>query len=115
MQGEPVKIEATPEFKRSVRTLSKRYRHIRSDIQPIIGRLQQGEIIGDKISGTRYAVFKVRVKNSDIQRGKSGGYRFIYYLKTASQIILVAFYSKSDQGDISAEKINRIVSKFESP
>ncbi|MEO1792117.1 MAG: type II toxin-antitoxin system RelE/ParE family toxin, partial [Cyanobacteria bacterium J06629_19] len=76
MQSEPMKIEATPEFKRSVRTLSKRYRHIRADIQPVIDRLQEGKVVGDKISGTSYAVFKVRVKNTDIQRGKSGGYRF---------------------------------------
>lgn len=116
MQNEPIsiKVDATPEFKRSIRTLAKRYRHIRSDVQPIIDRLQSGEVMGTQISGTEYSVFKVRVKNSDIQKGKSGGYRFIYYLKTSTQIILVTLYSKSDQGDISADTINKIVSKFES-
>lgn len=116
MQSEPAKIEikATPEFKRSLRTLAKRYRKIRSDVQPIIDRLQAGEVIGDQISGTRYTVFKIRVRNSNIQKGKSGGYRFIYYLKTSTQIILVTLYSKADQGDISAGTINRIVANFES-
>ncbi|MGC1306294.1 MAG: type II toxin-antitoxin system RelE/ParE family toxin [Phormidesmis sp.] len=116
MQNEPIKIkvEATPEFKRSIRTLAKRYRHIRSDIQPTIDRLQASEIMGAQISGTDYSVFKVRIKNSDIQKGKSGGYRFIYYLKTSTQITLVTLYSKSDQGDISADRINSILSKFES-
>ncbi len=41
-------------------------------------------------------------------------YRFIYYLKTSNQMILVALYSKSDQGDVSADTINRIVANFES-
>ena len=32
----PVEIRFTPEFKRNLRTLSKRYRYIRSDIEPIL-------------------------------------------------------------------------------
>ena len=109
MQNEPaqIQIKVTPEFKRSLRTLAKRYRNIRSDIQPIIDQLQAGKIIGDQIPGIRYTVFKVRVRNSNIQKGKSGGYRFIYYLKTSTKIILVTIYSKSDQGDIKADTINK--------
>jgi mRNA-degrading endonuclease RelE of RelBE toxin-antitoxin system len=34
-----VEIEVSPEFKRSLRSLAKRYRNIRSDIQPIIDAL----------------------------------------------------------------------------
>ena len=116
MQNEPpqIQIKVTPEFKRSLRNLAKRYRNIRTDVQPIIDRLQAGEIIGDQIPGIRYTVFKVRVRNSNSQKGKSGGYRFIYYLKTSTKIILVTIYSKSDQGDIKADIINRIVANFES-
>ena len=116
MQNEPdqIQIKVTPEFKRSLRTLAKRYRNIRSDIQLIIDQLQAGEIIGEPIPGIRYTVFKVRVKNSNIQKGKSGGYRFIYYLKTSSEIILVTIYSKSDQGDIASDVINKIVTNFAS-
>ncbi len=116
MENEPAQIEIkiTPEFKRSLRTLAKRYRNIRSDLQPIIDQLQAGKIIGEQIPGIRYTVFKVRVRNSNIQRGKSGGYRFIYYLKTSTKIILVTIYSKSDQGDITADTINRILASFES-
>lgn len=116
MPSEPEKIEirVSAEFKRSLRTLSKRYRSVRSDIQPIIERLQSGEVMGDRISGTGYAIFKVRVKNSDIQKGKSGGYRFIYYLKTSTQVLLVTLYSKSDQGDVSPLAVSKIVASFES-
>jgi len=105
-------VEFTPEFKRNLRTLSKKYRHIRSDVQPVIEQLQAGEFVGDRISGTHYVVFKVRVRNSDIQKGKSAGYRLIYQVKTPSLAVLVTIYSKLDQADISAEQIRRILTEF---
>lgn len=108
-----VDVQFTPEFKRSLKVLAKPYRHVRSDIQPIIKQLEMGETPGDQIRGTGYTVFKVRVKNSDNQKGKSGGYRFIYYLRTASEVVLVNLYSKSVQGDILAKTINQIISDFE--
>ncbi|MFT5144317.1 MAG: mRNA-degrading endonuclease RelE of RelBE toxin-antitoxin system [Rhodothermales bacterium] len=43
-------VRFTPEFKRNLRHLAKKYRHIRSDVQPII----------------------------NARRGKRGGYRLIY-------------------------------------
>lgn len=44
------------------------------DIEPIIKQLQNGELPGDRISGISHQVFKLRVKNSDVTQGKSGGY-----------------------------------------
>ncbi|NJK75044.1 MAG: hypothetical protein HC849_13845 [Oscillatoriales cyanobacterium RU_3_3] len=32
-------------------------------------------------------IFKVRIKNSDIPKGKSAGDRAIYYLKTSDSIV----------------------------
>jgi len=114
MQNEPTSIEikATREFQRDLRALSKKYRHIRSDVQAIIELLQAGELLGDKIPGTGYEVFKIRVKNSDIKKGKSARYRLIYYIKTQTIIILIAIYSKSEQSDIAAQRIKEIVTEF---
>ena len=52
--------------------MSRRYRRIRSDIQPIIEQLEAGETPGDQIQGRGYKVYKVRVRNSAAKRGKSG-------------------------------------------
>jgi hypothetical protein len=41
-QQQKIQIGFTPEFKRSLRMLAKKYRHIRSDIEPIIDQLQKG-------------------------------------------------------------------------
>jgi mRNA-degrading endonuclease RelE of RelBE toxin-antitoxin system len=107
-----VEVFFTPEFKRNVRALARKYPHIRSDLQPFIDQIQGGEMIGDKVQGTGHTIFKVRIRNSDIRRGKSGGYRAIYYLKTATAIILVTIYSKTEQSDISPAKIRKILAEF---
>ena len=61
----------------------------------------------------KYQVFKVRLKNSNIQKGKSGGYRVIYYLKTDWGIILATIYSKSDISDVSYEIIEEAIAQYE--
>lgn len=115
MQSEqsPIQISLTPRFKKDLRELAKRYRSIRSDMQQLIEQLQAGETPGDRIAGVKYQVFKVRLKNSDIQKGKSGGYRVIYYLKTEQEIILTTIYSKSDLSDVGNEVIEEAIAKYE--
>ena len=103
----------TLEFKRNLRALARKYRHIRSDVQPVIEQLEAGEIIGDQGQRVKYAIFKVRVRNSDIRKGKRSGYRLIYHLRSPENIILVTLYSKLDQSDISARQIKRIIEEFE--
>ncbi|MBW4599504.1 MAG: type II toxin-antitoxin system RelE/ParE family toxin [Calothrix sp. FI2-JRJ7] len=112
-EQEIIQVEAAPTFKGNLRNLAKKYRSIRSDVQPVIEQLQQGELPGDQISGTNYIVFKLRIRNSDIKKGKSGGYRLIYYVKIATTIILLTIYTKSEQVDIAASEINSIIAEYE--
>jgi mRNA-degrading endonuclease RelE of RelBE toxin-antitoxin system len=114
MQTEPpVQLEYTGKFQRDVRDLAKRYRTIRSDIQILLDQLQSGEVPGDQVPGMNYTVFKVRVKNSTIQKGKSAGYRVLYYLKSSHRIVLITIYSKSDRSDIAAEEVRDILTEYE--
>jgi mRNA-degrading endonuclease RelE of RelBE toxin-antitoxin system len=108
-----IQVQASPTFDRNLRALAKKYRCIRKDIQPVIEQLEQGESPGDQIPGVGYAVFKLRVRNSDTQKGKSGGYRLIYYVKTEMGIILLTVYAKSEQVDIAAEDIRNIITEYE--
>lgn len=84
-----VQIDLTPECKRNLRDLSKKYRNIRSDTQTVIEQLQAGNCVGDRISGIGedYIVYKVRVRNSNIQKGKSAGYRLIYQVESPTSIL----------------------------
>lgn len=99
----------TFEFKRNLRALAKKYRSIKSDIQPIIDQLEDGSLPGDQIQGLNLAVFKVLIQNTDIQKGKRSGYRCIYYLETKNKIFLVTIYSKLDRSDISPKEIKQIL------
>ncbi|MFM5980969.1 MAG: type II toxin-antitoxin system RelE/ParE family toxin [Sphaerospermopsis kisseleviana] len=56
-------------------------------------------------------VFKVRVKNSNIQKGKSGGYRIIYQVESPTNVLLLTIYSKSDQEDITPQEIKNILAE----
>ncbi|WP_341527199.1 type II toxin-antitoxin system RelE/ParE family toxin [Nostoc sp. UHCC 0302] len=109
-----VSIRFSYEFEEEVYRLSKRFRNIRSDIQPIIEQLQQGNVIGDRIAGIseEYVVYKLRVRNSNIQKGKSAGYRLIYLLELPTSILLLTIYSKSDREDIGVNEIRNIVADF---
>jgi mRNA-degrading endonuclease RelE of RelBE toxin-antitoxin system len=104
MQNEPgrIAVDVARAFKRHVRELSKKYRHIRSDSQPILDAIRSGDFVGDRITGTEYVVFKVRIRNRDIGKGKRSGYRLIYQVKTPTSVLLVTIYSKLEQEDISA-------------
>ena len=111
----PRRVAFSDRFKREIKTLRKRYRSIQADIQPLIKQLEQGETPGDQVPGVGYPVYKVRVRSSDIPKGKSGGYRVLYYVRTTNLLVLITIYVKSDQADISRDTVRRIVDELDLP
>jgi addiction module RelE/StbE family toxin len=109
-----IQIDLTPEFQRNLRDLKKRYRNIRADVEAVMEELEMGNFRGDRITGIgeTYIVYKVRIKNSDIKKGKNGGYRLIYQVESETSVLLMRIYSKSDQSDISASEILGILGGF---
>jgi mRNA-degrading endonuclease RelE of RelBE toxin-antitoxin system len=108
----PIEIRFTLEFNRKFKALKKRYRKIQSDLQPALQALQAGELLGDQIPGLDAVVLKLRVKNSDIQKGKSGGYRLIYWTVIDEIVLLLDIYSKSDQSDLDFDEIRQMIKKY---
>lgn len=109
----PIRVEYSPQFKKDVQRLAKKYRHIRSDLQPLIDELQNRHLPGDRIQGTSYNVYKERLRNSDLNKGKSAGYRVIYFLEQHDLVYLLTIYSKSDQPSISQQQIVQIIKELE--
>jgi mRNA-degrading endonuclease RelE of RelBE toxin-antitoxin system len=108
-----INIDLTPEYRRNLKYLAKKYRNIRSDIEPFILELQKRNILGDRLAGFSpdFYIYKVRVKNSNIKKGKSAGYRLIYLLESETSILLLTIYSKSEQKDITINDINSILNE----
>ena len=104
-----IKVLFTSEFKRNVRRLAKRYRRIRLDLLPTFDQLAAGKTPGDRVKGVSHVVYKVRVANSDASRGKSGGYRVVYYVQAADRVVLLTVYSKSDQADVSTKWLRQFI------
>jgi len=107
-----IEIRLTPEFQTKFKALKKRYRDIQSDIKPIFEQLENGLVLGDQFSGIDAVVVKVRVKNSDAKRGKSGGYRLIYWIASPTLIVMLDIYSKSDQENVTAHEVSQIIANF---
>jgi len=106
------KVEVSPYFQREALRLEKKYRRIFADIMLLAKQLIGGETPGDRVQEvTPFVVYKARVKNSDARKGKSGGYRVIYYIKTEERIILLTIYPKSELADISADEIRQIITE----
>ena len=108
-----IKVIQSARFIKELKKLGKRYDSVRKDIQPLIEQLKDGETPGDRITGNKYPDYKIRVKNSDIKKGQSSGYRIIYYIRTTSAILLTNIYSKSDQSDISNKEVQDVIEQYE--
>jgi mRNA-degrading endonuclease RelE of RelBE toxin-antitoxin system len=107
-----IQTRLTPEFEDKFKALKKRYRRIQADIKPIFEDLEAGLILGDQFPGFDSVIMKVRVKNSDAQRGKSGGYRLIYWILSAEIIVMLDIYSKSDQQNVTVNEVRQIIKNF---
>lgn len=108
-----VVVRAAKHFQSNLKKLAKRYRNIRKDVSPLIENLQSGETPGDRVSGTGHVVYKTRLKNSDIQKGKSGGYRVIYLIQDNQIVVLLIIYSKSDTDDVSNSDVVSVIDSLE--
>ena len=108
-----IKVFESDEFSKNIKKIGKRYRSVKQDVRFLTAQLKAGETPGDRITGNKYPVYKVRVKNSDIKKGQSGGYRVIYYIRTPEVILLTNIYSKSDRSDISNKEVEDVIDQYQ--
>ena len=115
-----MEIILTRQFKDDIKFYKRRKKYLKidADVQPAIEELRAGNLIGDKLEGltlpANTAVYKVRLPNSSINIGKSGGFRLLYYVAIADKIYLAKIYSKKDDNRIPtdaqiAELINSLL------
>ena len=96
-------------FKRSLKWLAKKYPRIKDDVRVALHALEQSPQLGMVIPAG-YSIRKLRVRNSDVGRGKSGGYRLLYLVRPDRNLIcLLLVYSKSDQAAVDRTELAHLV------
>jgi len=110
----------TPIYEKSIKNYyrKKKFTKIYDDLAPVLELLEKGTLLGDKIAdlklGTSHSVYKLRISNSNINKGKSSGYRLIYYVVSDEGIIylLNLYFKKSDNDVIDEKEIRDIIEKY---
>lgn len=111
----PTKVEIPASFSRDLRRLARKYPKIVDLVDSLVAQLREDQRPGVKLIGTGYNLYKVRLANPSAGRGKSGGFRVIYYVKFTDRILMVTVYSKTEEKDLSPERIRQILQNLKSP
>ena len=99
-------IKTVGTFERELKKLSKKYRNIKEDYKYLLETLSKSNPKDISIYLGKDC-YKIRLKNSDNNKGKSSGYRIVYLtIAEDLTIVLLSIYSKSDLGNISEEEID---------
>lgn len=102
-----LKIVSLDAFSKDVKKLYKKYRKITSDLKTLEELLYKDPKSGIELGNNCY---KIRLQNSSVPTGKSGGFRVIYYyLDDNNNLYLMAMYSKSELENISDDRLIEIL------
>ncbi|MGE4296305.1 MAG: type II toxin-antitoxin system RelE/ParE family toxin [Campylobacterales bacterium] len=98
---------ATPEFSRSAKRLHKKFRLLYKDLELLQAELERDPKAGVDLGGGCY---KLRLPNSSVPTGKSGGFRAVYFFRDAKGVIyLLDIYTKTELASISEERLLEIL------
>jgi mRNA-degrading endonuclease RelE of RelBE toxin-antitoxin system len=100
------KIETTPRFEKDVKKLCKRFPKLKEDLTQLIVELKNNPTMGTHLGNN---VYKIRLQNSSILSGKSGGFRVISYYFVEDTLYLVTMYSKNDRENILDNELKKII------
>ncbi|MEA1920724.1 MAG: hypothetical protein U9N52_12855 [Campylobacterota bacterium] len=96
-------------FSKDVKKLYKKYKNLLNDLKLLQKRLQDDPKAGIELGKGCY---KIRLANSSIPTGKSGGFRIIYYyLDHQNNLYLMTMFSKTELENISEDKLLDLLHK----
>ncbi|MEI6594391.1 MAG: type II toxin-antitoxin system RelE/ParE family toxin [Bacteroidota bacterium] len=100
-------IIATPNFKKELKRLAKKYPSLKFEFTELIGNLEQNPKQGIEIGNHCY---KIRIAIASKGKGKSGGGRVITFVQIVeSNVFLISIYDKSEQEKITAKELLELV------
>jgi mRNA-degrading endonuclease RelE of RelBE toxin-antitoxin system len=106
-----MKILLSAKSKKDLKKLGKKHASIAQDLQNTLRAMLSGEVTADKLQNVgELPIYKLRVKLSDSNKGKSAGARVIYYYAiNEDSILVITIYVKVDKTGISRKEIDAIL------
>jgi mRNA-degrading endonuclease RelE of RelBE toxin-antitoxin system len=113
----------SPEFKKSLKPLVKKYISLKDTISQLEEDLKANPYMGESYGD---GIYKIRVADKSKGKGKSGGFRVMYYMIKESadgvEIVLVTIFDKSERStytkksamvlrDIAVKSMSLIIGK----
>lgn len=103
-------VQASPFFKRKIKPLVKKYHTLKESILNLGKELIKNPYLGESYGSN---IYKIRLADESKGKGKSGGFRVLYYLTTKYEdriiITLLTIYSKSEVNTISKKEADQIL------
>lgn len=98
---ENMQILFSGHFKKQLKKLKKKYPHIKDDLLGIIETFDPS----DNLSIGR-SIYKIRIPGTDMNKGKSGGFRVYIYLYITKNLLLpLCIYPKSETESITENEL----------
>ncbi|MFA6528972.1 MAG: type II toxin-antitoxin system RelE/ParE family toxin [Candidatus Gracilibacteria bacterium] len=96
-----MKIFFSEHFKKQLKKLKKKYPHVKDDFLNIIESFNTN----NEISIGR-SIYKIRIASTDMQKGKSGGFRSYLYVYVKNNLLLpLCIYPKSETESITENEL----------
>jgi mRNA-degrading endonuclease RelE of RelBE toxin-antitoxin system len=100
-------VVVTDGFKKHAKSIAKKHRSLKSDLDKLIDSLQENPTQGEPLGKDCY---KVRMAITSKGKGKSGGSRVITCVKIVNQTVyLLTIYDKSDKENISDKELDELL------
>jgi mRNA-degrading endonuclease RelE of RelBE toxin-antitoxin system len=94
-------VKPTPEFKRDLKPLLKKYKTLKETILVLEKDLIQNPYLGESYG---QGLYKVRISDKSKGKGKSGGFRVLYYHLSKTdegiEMLLLNIFDKSELSTI---------------
>ncbi len=96
-------------YLKAFKKLSKKYKNMESDVDNFLLSIETTDDLGVELKNN---VYKVRIANSNKNKGKSAGYRLISYVKIIeNELHLIYIYDKSNLENISEKELDTLLIK----
>ena len=104
-----MKFKTVPLFDKYVKKLSKKYTSIKKDILSFTKNFNN---IHQTATNIKTNLYKIRINNSNKNRGKRAGYRIYYYVKVEDTVYLLTIYDKSEKESVNENILDKFISEL---